>query len=574
MIIKKIVIKNFRNLENVVIENESNMKYVIGNNGVGKSNLLEAINYFFNKSSFSLEDFYNEDKSIEIQMSLLLNEFELGYFDDFFDLDNENIINIKAVQETPIDRIEYYHIDTGSAISYQKIRNLPCVYYNSVNAPEELTFMKTKTSGQFLNSLIENYININEVKVDGLLNTGEINNISNHLNEILNLISFVQNNDLSVVIEKNIVDLLPRLMELKNKDNMSINRMGSGVRYSSYIYFELLNKIMQTVEKKKDSIIENDNGKKYISMFIFLDEPEIHLHPYMQRSVISDIKNIINNKDTLFLSLLKKIFNIDGIFGQLIVVTHSPNIISNNFREIIRLDYDNIKKVKAYSGFNCEITDKEEKQFLLHNFKIKEAFFAKTCIVVEGQTERIVLPIFAEKMGLSLDGLNIGIIEADGADSIPIVTTLLNHFGIKNICIIDKDKYKEDYSLSYPNIKHTKYTFFEEDFIRKILFNKRTHILYQIARDCGDKMDLFIQKGAIEKVNKRIEINDVIYDNFKLCDTLKSSNYFQKLLVLVTWLYNKKSTLESTILAKNCALEDIPDIYKEIIIKAVIYAKK
>ncbi len=574
MIIKKIVIKNFRNLENVVIENESNMKYVIGNNGVGKSNLLEAINYFFNKSSFSLEDFYNEDKSIEIQMSLLLNEFELGYFDDFFDLDNENIINIKAVQETPIDRIEYYHIDTGSAISYQKIRNLPCVYYNSVNAPEELTFMKTKTSGQFLNSLIENYININEVKVDGLLNTGEINNISNHLNEILNLISFVQNNDLSVVIEKNIVDLLPRLMELKNKDNMSINRMGSGVRYSSYIYFELLNKIMQTVEKKKDSIIENDSGKKYISMFIFLDEPEIHLHPYMQRSVISDIKNIINNKDTLFLSLLKKIFNIDGIFGQLIVVTHSPNIISNNFREIIRLDYDNIKKVKAYSGFNCEITDKEEKQFLLHNFKIKEAFFAKTCIVVEGQTERIVLPIFAEKMGLSLDGLNIGIIEADGADSIPIVTTLLSHFGIKNICIIDKDKYKEDYSLSYPNIKHTKYTFFEEDFIRKILFNKRTHILYQIARDCGDKMDLFIQKGAIEKVNKRIEINDVIYDNFKLCDMLKSSNYFQKLLVLVTWLYNKKSTLESTILAKNCAVEDIPDIYKEIIIKAVIYAKK
>ena len=574
MIIKKIVIKNFRNLENVVIENESNMKYVIGNNGVGKSNLLEAINYFFNKSSFSLEDFYNEDKSIEIQMSLLLNEFELGYFDDFFDLDNENIINIKAVQETPIDRIEYYHIDTGSAISYQKIRNLPCVYYNSVNAPEELTFMKTKTSGQFLNSLIENYININEVKVDGLLNTGEINNISNHLNEILNLISFVQNNDLSVVIEKNIVDLLPRLMELKNKDNMSINRMGSGVRYSSYIYFELLNKIMQTVEKKKDSIIENDSGKKYISMFIFLDEPEIHLHPYMQRSVISDIKNIINNKDTLFLSLLKKIFNIDGIFGQLIVVTHSPNIISNNFREIIRLDYDNIKKVKAYSGFNCEITDKEEKQFLLHKFKIKEAFFAKTCIVVEGQTERIVLPIFAEKMGLSLDGLNIGIIEADGADSIPIVTTLLSHFGIKNICIIDKDKYKEDYSLSYPNIKHTKYTFFEEDFIRKILFNKRTHILYQIARDCGDKMDLFIQKGAIEKVNKRIEINDVIYDNFKLCDTLKSSNYFQKLLVLVTWLYNKKSTLESTILAKNCSVEDIPDIYKEIIIKAVIYAKK
>lgn len=172
MVIKKVIIKNFRNLENITIDNASNMKYIIGNNGIGKSNLLEAINYFFNKSSFSLEDFADEEKPIEIHISLLLNDLELGYFDDFFDLDNENIINIKAIQETPIDRIEYYHIDTGSAISYQKIRNLPCVYYNSINAPEELSFIKTKTSGQFLNSLIENYISVNNIEVDGLINTG------------------------------------------------------------------------------------------------------------------------------------------------------------------------------------------------------------------------------------------------------------------------------------------------------------------------------------------------------------------------------------------------------------------
>ena len=574
MVIKKVIIKNFRNLENITIDNASNMKYIIGNNGIGKSNLLEAINYFFNKSSFSLEDFADEEKPIEIHISLLLNDLELGYFDDFFDLDNENIINIKAIQETPIDRIEYYHIDTGSAISYQKIRNLPCVYYNSINAPEELSFIKTKTSGQFLNSLIENYISVNNVEVEGLINTGEINNISNHLNEILNLISFVQNNDLSVVIEKNIVDLLPRLMELKNKDNMSINRMGSGVRYSSYIYFELLNKIMQTVEKKQDSIIEDNKGNKYISIFIFLDEPEIHLHPYMQRSVINDIRNIINNEDKLFLSLLKKIFNIDGIFGQLFVVTHSPNIISNNFREIIRLDYDNKKIVKAYSGFNCGISDKEEKQFLSHNFKIKEAFFAKTCIVVEGQTERVTLPIFANKIGFNFDGLNIGIIEADGADSIPTVSRLLSHFGIKNICIMDKDKYKLEYKNEYENIFHTEYTFFEEDFIRNIIINNRIHILYKIARDCDDKMNSFIQKGAIEKVNKRININNIILDNFKLFDMFMTRDYNQKVLVLVTWLYNKKSTLESSVLAYNCTELDIPPIYKIIISKAVNYAKK
>ena len=51
-------------------------------------------------------------------------------------------------------------------------------------------------------------------------------------------------------------------------------------------------------------------------------------------------------------------------------------------------------------------------------------------------------------------------------------------------------------------------------------------------------------------------------------------DYNQKVLVLVTWLYNKKSTLESSVLAYNCTELDIPPIYKIIINKAVNYAKK
>lgn len=569
MIITKIHIKNFRNLENLKIENKNKIKYIIGNNGIGKSNMLEALNIFFTKNSFASEDFYSEDCPIEIELSLLLNEVELGYFEDLFDIEEENVINIKAIQETPIDRIEYYHIDTGSVISYQKIRNLPCVYYNTVNAPDELNFIKTKTSGQFLNSLIENYINSSDINVENLINITEINDMSFHLNEILNLIGFIQNNDLSVVFEKNIVDLLPRLIELKDKDDMSVNKMGSGVRYSSYIYFELLNKIMQTVQKKADSIIETASGKKYISIFIFLDEPEIHLHPYMQRSVIEDIRNIINNKDVMFLDLLKKVFNIDGIFGQLLIVTHSPNIISNDYHEIIRLDYSK-NKVKAYSDSECKFTLKEEKQFLLHNFKIKEAFFAKSCIIVEGATERVTMPIFASKLGFSLDGLNIGIIEADGAESIPLISSLLSQYGIKNIGIIDGDVYKE----SKDNIYYTEYSFFEEEYIRNLVVKNRIHILYKIITKLDERKDLLIQKSALENVNKKIKLDGVVLDNYKLCDALVTNEFNQKILVLTTWLYTNKKTYVSVVLAEESSKEDIPYIYKRVIEKAVLYAKK
>lgn len=440
MIINKVRINNFRNLNNFIINNNNMIKYIIGNNGIGKSNTLEAINCFFNKASFLENDFFDVGKPIEVEITLSMNEIEFGYFDDLFDLGEENTITIKAIQETPNDRIEYSHSDTGVSISYNKIRNLPCVYYNSINAPDELNFLKNKNSGKFLNSLIESYIQINNINVSELINSDKIDLISSHLNTILNMINFVSNNDLKVDFERNIMEFIPRLIELKDKKNISVNKMGSGIRFSSYIYFELLNVIMNTIQNKSDSVILTNDEKKYISIFILLDEPEIHLHPYMQRSVINDVRNILKNNDSNFLKLLKSVFDIDGIFGQLIVVTHSPNIISNNFHEIIRLDYYK-SKINAFSDFECQIDEKDEKNFLNQSDRIKELFFSKSCIIVEGITERKALPIFAEKLNIDVDGMNIGILQADGGDTIKSLTKILKHFGIKCIPIIDRDIY-------------------------------------------------------------------------------------------------------------------------------------
>ena len=571
MIIKKLKINNFRNLKKLEINNGNNIKYILGNNGIGKSNTLEAINYFFTKSSFNEDDFNDVNSPIEIEVSLFLNDIELGYFDDMFDVGDSNIISIRAIQESPNDRIEYYHVDTATAISYQKIRNLPCVYYNTINAPDELNFMKTKNSGKFLNNLIENYISENKINVDELVNPEKIDNISKHLNQILKLINFINNNNLSVNFEHNIIDLLPRLIELKDEDEMSVNKMGSGVRFSSYIYFELLNKIMQTVDNNSDSIITTSDNKRYISIFVLLDEPEIHLHPYMQRSVINDIRNIINNNDLKFLELIKQVFGLDGIFGQLFIVTHSPNIVSTNFHEIVRLDFYK-GDVRAYTDFDCDFDDKDEKHFVLQNDRIKEAFFAKSCILVEGPTERVVLPIFFFNLGINLDDYNIGIIQADGADSIPSLVKILNHYGINANAVMDKDKYNP----SYKNVVSTKYTFFEEEYIMNLLSHNRTHILYNILNDIGQRKDLIIQGSQISKVQKRIRLSDVDEKDYKLIDALKMTkdNQNQKILVLTTWLYGNKNTNFSICLANNTIKDDIPDVYYNIIKVAVLNARK
>jgi len=571
MEIIRVKIDNFRNLNNFEIINHNKIKYIVGNNGIGKSNTLEAINSFFNKASFLETDFNDILKPITIEMGLKLSDEEFGYFDDLFDID-ENTINIRATQDSPNDRIEFYHIETNSSISYQKIRNLPCVYYNSINAPEELNFIKSKNSGKFLNSLIEKYLEMSNIDVNELINSKKIDSISEYLNSILKMISFVSNNNLEVDFEHNIMEFIPRLIELKDKNNISVNKMGSGIRYSSYIYFELLNIIMQTIKGKNDSITVSNNGKKYLSIFILLDEPEIHLHPYMQRSVINDIRKIIENRDSKFLKLLKEVFDIDYIFGQLIVVTHSPNIISNDFHEIIRIDYQN-NNIKAYTDDNSNLNNVDEKNFKLLGDKIKEIFFSKACILVEGSTERITIPIFAKELEINLDDLNIGIIQADGGKTIPSVSKVLEHFGIKTVSIVDSDLVKKTkHPEVFDKCLKTEYNFFEEDYVRNLIKNNRIHVLYKLMLDTSNT-EYIVQKGTIESTSKKLEISEYEIKDYKIKDLFKDSDNKKKVLIFTSWLTKNKDAEFNTTLAENSKAIDIPYIYRKALEKAEHYAK-
>lgn len=207
----------------------------------------------------------------------------------------------------------------------------------------------------------------------------------------------------------------------------------------------------------------NRDGKKLFPLFLVLDEPEVHQHPYRQRSLIRKIKALIENNNQEFLNLLKDLFDIDGLTGQIFIATHSPNILLDNYRQFIRLykSTGTDSQLKIVSGMNVVIDDKLYKH-MLHNFiYLKEAMFSKCIIFVEGDTENGAIPVFAERMGFDMDERGIGVIKLDGADSVKRCMALYKSFGIKSIALIDKDK-KESYS-SEPDIYFTKANDYEED---------------------------------------------------------------------------------------------------------------
>ncbi|NLZ35821.1 MAG: AAA family ATPase [Clostridiales bacterium] len=567
MIISELNVSNFRNLSGLHIKNNEPVKFIIGENGVGKSNILEMLNILFNKNSFEESDFNKVDEPIIIEMTMELNEIELGYFDDFFEVENPYKISIIAIQDKPNGRIEFKHKSSDSRIGYQKIKDIPFVYYSSTGAPRSLDFSKSKSAGKFLNEIVNDFILNENINSSDLLKEDQMNLVIDYVNKIIYHIKFIEKSSISVKFEDDILSLLPRLIELKDPNNISINNMGSGVRYSSFIYFEILNKILQAVKVESNAIISDESGKKHLPVIIALDEPEIHLHPFMQRTIISDIRRIINNKDEKFNKLIKNLFGIDYLIGELIVATHSSSIISGNYKEYIRL-YLNNGTVKNKSGVLLELEKDEEKHLLAHSYTIKETFFARVALIVEGVTELGAIPVFADKLDCNLDSYSISIIEVGGANSIPIMKKLLEFFGIHCVCIVDRDKLMEN-PERFEDMFYTKGLEFEADIVETLINNDAVDELKEVIKVIEkDGLSKNIQKSKLENTNKKYKLIDEVKKSYRLEEAFILEDENIKKLILISWLSGFKNPAEGRILAEYISKINIPEVYCMAIMEA------
>lgn len=174
---------------------------------------------------------------------------------------------------------------------------------------------------------------------------------------------------------------------------------------------------------------------------LFIEEPEAHTHPQMQYIFIKNIKELLHE-------------GIKDEYGtvrplQYIVSTHSSHIVSDS-------DYDDIKYLNRVEGKNevkakrlkslSEVYEnKDHLRFLKQYITINrsELFFADKVILIEGDTERILLPAIIKKLDkiappekstLPLMSQNISIIEA-GAHA-EIFVTLLNFLELKKVLVL------------------------------------------------------------------------------------------------------------------------------------------
>jgi predicted ATP-dependent endonuclease of OLD family len=168
---------------------------------------------------------------------------------------------------------------------------------------------------------------------------------------------------------------------------------------------------------------------------IFIEEPEAHLHAQLQQVFIRKVLDLllIEGADVAFYR------------SQVIVTTHSPHILyERGFQPIryFRRVQDPLRQsseVLNLSAFYAQ-TANPTRDFLERYLKLThcDLFFADAAVLVEGNVERLLLPLMIEKVAPRLKSAYLSILEIGGAFGHRF-RTLIEFLGLTALIITDID---------------------------------------------------------------------------------------------------------------------------------------
>lgn len=468
------------------------------------------------------------------------------------------------MQETPDDYIQYSHLQTGEIIKNSLVKRMNVISYDSLRNPKnEIDFSKTKGAGAFLNYIITKYVEYNpELKI---FKGNELRKIEKNISNILWNINTFERFRIKPVVDENNVELVSKIISLSDENGVSVQSNGYGVQYSLLIMLSLLEKIMDFCKTKKEEETE-------FSTLLVLDEPEIHLHPYLQRTLISDIQNLANGNDEKFNNLLSTQFGITSINAQIIITTHSPNILFDDYHKIIRM-YKNENRTMAVSCDELSLNESEEKQLYAQFMYIKEAVFSRAAIIVEGESEYASFGIFARKMGVYFDREGIALLKAGGAESIMPIMAMLRKLCIPSVGVIDKDKKIEKELPDREDLFYTTTLCFDSEVVRFLIKHGRSDVIERIiTEEKANGLTRKLQKRNIQKKADKFKYKGVLINNdMSISDSIGDDKKYE--LLCVTWFSNEKGILFGRIIAENIDERDIPTQYKKAIKKVKEYAR-
>lgn len=158
-----------------------------------------------------------------------------------------------------------------------------------------------------------------------------------------------------------------------------------------------------------------------------LEEPENHLSPYFLARIISQVRSLTD----------------DGS-AQAIITSHSPAVLSRvDPREVRYCRCDPKTRVSTIKNIKLPAGIDEAAKFVRGAMlAYPELYFARFVLLVEGDSERIVLPRLAEALDLLIDPAFVAIVPLGGRH-VQHFWRLLKQLGIPHATLLDLDLGRE-----------------------------------------------------------------------------------------------------------------------------------
>lgn len=524
MFLEKIRIQNFRGIHDLTLTFNKGLNIIIGENNSGKTRIIDALRLCLGYKDIDRTIFINENdftvglpEAEPIKFSLYFkgkpNEQELFY--DIFNPKTEYLeIHFKYYIKVKNNRKRIYNKVWGGSFEGQQIpdeifHELYHIYLDPLrDSGRYLHPGRNNILGKFFskveseynkNELIQNLNEqINEHKIVNFIKSSKEEYIDPHLDG-MTLSDFPQFN-INLIPEEydkfvnNFFITLP-------VDGGSLELSQNGLGYNNLIYMSIL---LGNLKDMNDESVYNA---------LCVEEPEAHLHPQLQKSFFNYLMEFLDN---------------DYPF-QIFMTSHSPILVSHaNLDSLIILENIN-NKITAVNWNNLNLNEKNEK-YLTKFFNSMKAniLFSKKVILVEGSSERILIPFFAKIKDISFENESIELIETGGNNNLLYYAELFLNNGkkehLKKKCaiLVDNDKMFKHDSCSNNSMKlmkeydgnNIKVFISEKNFEFEIINANKENIklLKQILLDKTVVSNIKLTRDFLKKLKEKQYDENLIYD--------------------------------------------------------------
>lgn len=510
MYIKSVKIKNFRTLLDFEIELDEKFQIIAGANNSGKSNLLRALNIFFNEG-FDEDSYYDKTKDLSyhiekgtgsssptsIEVDLFLTDAEIRKIKDLNNyIIQNNIIRTKAYYDGDLEGWYCSNEDGNFPIQ----RDLKKGQNKIEKTTHALTKLFNRIQFMYIPAQYDISSKINQLVAEEILptmvdtygNTG----LSSKVKELKKQIDIVDKLTKDVLKEKNelisqsfrdVIKLFPEIQAGINLEKYALEVSLTGESLSEILSKRIILNVQDASHKEVDSkgsgiqklvlitlleyFSKNIEAKaRYTNPFLIwaIDEPETYMQPKLQKQISEIFKSISKTH-------------------QVICTTHSPKMIDIYNPQNVKLFYLKSEPFPvARKGGKImfkKITEILENSDIGFIEKLKEHFGVESNdgwilrdknVLFEGNDDVIYFHTTLELIiGYKLDAANI---VASSSENMPnFVELLFQQIASKElkanslICLLDNDeagrkafekinKFKTDQTKSKKYIKSFKTT--------------------------------------------------------------------------------------------------------------------